>query len=263
MYFMKIDDQLVNQVKTKYLGCSLKKESSSHLSRKRMDSFDLSSVVTTKQLLQVNDPVSVITESARASDDAMGKFVQPAAIVQSHVPVTTANINKDTANSTRWNDSTDETVELKRQILNLKMQSDALRKNNMTLASDITTVHHQLHGKDAEIRALQSLLNQKNDSIDDVSHSLEELQILSEKNITELEDKLTESATTLRYLKQCFLKFVSSGDASEKRRLVPVIATILQMDVEEKGLLEHSVAPSPPQIVDGKAILSFWNDLGK
>eukprot|EP01036_Dinobryon_divergens_P023539 gene23539-31894_t len=226
-----------------------------------MDSFDLSSVVTMKQLLHVNDSVSTPNESVRASDDAMGKFVQPAAIVQSHVPAPTINTN-DTVNK-RWNDSTDETAELKRQILNLKMQSDALRKNNMTLASDITTVHHQLHGKDAEIRALQSLLNQKNDSIDDASHALEELQILSEKTIAELEDKLSESATTLRYLKQCFLKFVTSTDASEKRRLVPVIATILQMDPEEKGLLEHIVAPPPPQIVDGKAILSFWNDLSK
>ena len=220
-----------------------------------MDSFDLSSVVTTKQLQQMDDQIFTITENVRGRDDSLaGKSIPPAAIVQSQAPISNANV-KDTANK-RWNETTDETAELKRQIMNLKMQSDALRKNNMTLANDITMIHHHLHGKDAEISALQSLLNQKNDIIDELSHSLEELQIRSEKNISELEDKLAESATTLPYLKQCFLKFVTTSDASEKRRLAPVIATILQMDAEEKALLEHSVAPGPPHI-DGKALLSF------
>lgn len=46
------------------------------------------------------------------------------------------------------------------------------------------------------------------------------------------------SATNMEYLKNCILKFMSSSDLSEKRRLYPVIATILKLTSQEMKNVE-------------------------
>lgn len=42
-----------------------------------------------------------------------------------------------------------------------------------------------------------------------------------------------DSAINMEYLKNCVFKFMSSSDLSEKRRLYPVIATILKLTSQE------------------------------
>lgn len=42
----------------------------------------------------------------------------------------------------------------------------------------------------------------------------------------------------MEYLKNCILKFMSSSDMSEKRRLYPVIATILKLTAQEMKTIE-------------------------
>ena len=237
-----------------------------------MDSFDISQLVTAKQYLQVDTPQKFqVSKNETANgevrrENEQGKYVQPAAIVQSAqsntlVAPTNGNDKAYKQKPSDLLDSISEVTELKKQILNLKMQADALRKNNLTLASEVTNLHQQLRGKDAEIHELQSLLSQKNENIEIVSHSLEELQIMSEKKIIELEDKIEESSTTMHYLKQCFVKFITSSDSSEKKRLAPVIATILHLDSDEKALIEQSIPETPK--IDRKALLSLWNELAK
>ena len=118
-------------------------------------------------------------------------------------------------------------------IQNLKLQSDAVRKNNMTLASDVTHLHHQLKARDAEILALQSLLNQKNEAITNANILMAAQLKKSNTKINELEDKIDDSAITMKYLKNCILKFMTTTDKSEKKILFPVISTILVLSEEE------------------------------
>ena len=47
-----------------------------------------------------------------------------------------------------------------------------------------------------------------------------------------------DSAMNMEYLKNCMLKFMSSSDLSEKRRLYPVIATILKLTAQEMRSIE-------------------------
>lgn len=47
-----------------------------------------------------------------------------------------------------------------------------------------------------------------------------------------------DSATSMEYLKNCVFKFMSSSDLSEKRRLYPVIATILKLTAAEMRSVE-------------------------
>jgi hypothetical protein len=49
-----------------------------------------------------------------------------------------------------------------------------------------------------------------------------------------------DSATNMEYLKNCVFKFMSSVDASEKRRLYPVIATILKLTSQEMKQVEYA-----------------------
>lgn len=193
-------------------------------------------------------------------------YVQPAAILQREA-VDDKNITKPShqlpPKVTIVNFGADnEITELKKQIMSLKMQADALRKNNITLATDITSLHHHFKGKDGEIHELKSLLSQKNENIDKLNYSIEEIQVMSEKKIAELEDKLEESATTMQYLKKCIIKYITTTDMSEKRRVFPVISQILLMDSDEKKLIEQSMVSSSLPI-DSGALKSFWNDLSK
>lgn len=47
-----------------------------------------------------------------------------------------------------------------------------------------------------------------------------------------------DSAINVEYLKNCMLKFMSSSDLSERRRLYPVIATILKLTSQETKAIE-------------------------
>lgn len=47
-----------------------------------------------------------------------------------------------------------------------------------------------------------------------------------------------DSAINMEYLKNCVFKFMSSTDLSEKRRLYPVIATILKLTSQEMRDIE-------------------------
>ncbi len=55
------------------------------------------------------------------------------------------------------------------------------------------------------------------------------------------------SATNIEYLKHCVFKFMSSTDTSEKKRLVPVIATILNLTADEKKAVSSVFAAEDEQ----------------
>jgi septal ring factor EnvC (AmiA/AmiB activator) len=122
-------------------------------------------------------------------------------------------------------------------------------------------MHHHLRGKESEIHELQNLLAQKNQDIERLNSALEELQIMTEGKIIQLEDKLEENATTMQYLKKCIVKFLGTTDASEKRRLLPVIATILHFDAEERKSVEENLSHS--LAMDSGALKSLWDEFRK
>ena len=49
-----------------------------------------------------------------------------------------------------------------------------------------------------------------------------------------------DSATNMEYLKNCVFKFMCSVDFSERRRLYPVIATILKLTSQEMLAIENA-----------------------
>ena len=53
-----------------------------------------------------------------------------------------------------------------------------------------------------------------------------------------------DSAINMEYLKNCVFKFMSSSDLSEKRRLYPVIATILKLTGQEMKAIEGAFRAS-------------------
>lgn len=50
-----------------------------------------------------------------------------------------------------------------------------------------------------------------------------------------------DSAINVEYLKQCVFKFMSTSEVSERRRLGPVIATILNFTAKERSEVEESL----------------------
>jgi hypothetical protein len=83
-----------------------------------------------------------------------------------------------------------------------------------------------------------------------------------------------DSATNMEYLKNCVFKFMSSTDLSEKRRLYPVIATILKLTSQEMKAVESAFQLSAAQDNELQNTLSslgsfatnslgsFWDVLG-
>jgi hypothetical protein len=83
-----------------------------------------------------------------------------------------------------------------------------------------------------------------------------------------------DSATNMEYLKNCVFKFMASTDLSEKRRLYPVIATILKLTSQEMKAVESAFQLSAAQDNELQNTLSslgsfatnslgsFWDVLG-
>lgn len=46
----------------------------------------------------------------------------------------------------------------------------------------------------------------------------------------------------VEYLKQCVFKFMASAENSERKRLCPVIATVLNFTAKERAIVEEAVS---------------------
>jgi len=51
-----------------------------------------------------------------------------------------------------------------------------------------------------------------------------------------------DSATNMEYLKNCIYRFMATTENSERRRLYPVISTILKLTSSEKTAIEVALA---------------------
>ena len=71
-----------------------------------------------------------------------------------------------------------------------------------------------------------------------------------------------DSAINMEYLKNCMFKFMSSSDLSERRRLYPVIATILKLTGQETKAIELAFQVSEDRDNEFQNTLSsigsFW-----
>lgn len=129
-------------------------------------------------------------------------------------------------------------------------------------------------------------VNQLNSQIDELRHnlslkglevesSLSELQLAKEEKkkleirIEELlayldrTKKLQEgdSAVNMEYLKNCIYRFMSTNEVSEKKRLFPVIATILKLTSSEKKQINIALAVEEnniPEVATIKNIAESW-----
>jgi len=55
------------------------------------------------------------------------------------------------------------------------------------------------------------------------------------------------SAINLEYLKTCVYRFMATTELSERKRLYPVIATIMKLTSHERAAIEASLAASEAQ----------------
>lgn len=74
-----------------------------------------------------------------------------------------------------------------------------------------------------------------------------------------------DSAVNMEYLKNCIYRFMSTNEVSEKKRLFPVIATILKLTSSEKNAIEVALAveENPPEVATIKNIAESWGLWGK
>jgi len=129
-------------------------------------------------------------------------------------------------------------------------------------------------------------VNQLNSQIDEMRHSLSLKGLEVESNLNELQlakeekkrleirieellayldrtKKLQEgdSAVNMEYLKNCIYRFMSTNEVSEKKRLFPVIATILKLTSSEKNQIEVALAVEEnniPEVTTIKNIAESW-----
>ena len=50
-----------------------------------------------------------------------------------------------------------------------------------------------------------------------------------------------DSAINMEYLKTCVYRFMATSDLSERKRLFPVISTILKLTSQERGAISNSL----------------------
>ena len=69
-----------------------------------------------------------------------------------------------------------------------------------------------------------------------------------------------DSAVNMEYLKNCIYRFMATNEVSEKKRLFPVIATILKLTSSEKKHIEVALAveENPPEVATIKNIAESW-----
>ena len=70
-----------------------------------------------------------------------------------------------------------------------------------------------------------------------------------------------DSAVNMEYLKNCIYRFMSTNEVSEKKRLFPVIATILKLTSSEKKQINIALAVEEnniPEVATIKNIAESW-----
>lgn len=56
-----------------------------------------------------------------------------------------------------------------------------------------------------------------------------------------------DSAINMEYLKTCVYRFMATTELSERKRLYPVIATLMKLTSQEKGAIETALAAAESQ----------------
>ena len=56
-----------------------------------------------------------------------------------------------------------------------------------------------------------------------------------------------DSAVNMEYLKTCVYRFMATTELSERKRLYPVIATIMRLTSQEKATIESALATAEAQ----------------
>lgn len=78
-----------------------------------------------------------------------------------------------------------------------------------------------------------------------------------------------DSAINMEYLKNCVFKFMTTNEISERRRLYPVICTVLKLTSQEIAAVEKAIARSDPAEYELDSTLStissfaggFWGTI--
>lgn len=105
-------------------------------------------------------------------------------------------------------------------------------------SSNVDGMKQQLARKDEEIAHLKLLLEERDDSFEDFINRFEFYKVSQEKEMEALESSLENAEMSMLYLRNVIYKFMSTSDVSEKKKLVPVLITILKLNREEKHTVE-------------------------
>ena len=72
-----------------------------------------------------------------------------------------------------------------------------------------------------------------------------------------------DSATNTEYLKNCVYRFMATTEHSERRRLAPVISTILKLTSQEKRTIDTALAAGDSEEMDTLATIgAFTSSFG-
>jgi len=115
------------------------------------------------------------------------------------------------------------------------------------LNAQIDELRHSLSLKGMEMETCISDLHLAKEEKKKLETRIEELVAYLDRT-----QKLQEgdSAVNMEYLKNCIYRFMSTNEVSEKKRLFPVISTILKLTSNEKKQIEIALAveENPPEV---------------
>jgi hypothetical protein len=127
--------------------------------------------------------------------------------------------NNNTSNSGKL------TTEYSLFIKQLQSQSNILKKELVQRGIDLEATRQELQYEKDETKNLHHRINELISYIDRIKH---------------LHDGSPDSNINMEYLKNCIYKYMTSIEVSEKKRLYPVIATILKLTTHEIIMIENA-----------------------
>ena len=124
----------------------------------------------------------------------------------------------------------------------------------------ITELYNQIEELRREISSRGLQIAQQNEDIMHERDQNKKLNLRIDELVAFLErsKKLTDgpdSAINIEYLKACIYKFMSTNEISEKKRLAPVICTVLKLTPVERKEIDNALAAAAP--VSTSDVLSF------
>ena len=196
-----------------------------------LKSLSIIDKISDKQSPASVEPLSV---DALVDNKVESAIAQPSELSQvAETTITDANHTDTTVYSSKSNDQYFYITELYNQIEDLRREISSRGLQIAQQNEDI--MHEREQNKKLSIR------------IDELVAFLERSKKLSDS---------PDSAVNIEYLKACIFKFMSSTEISEKKRLAPVICTVLKLTPVECKEIDNALAA--PSANTGDMLSFIW-----